>query len=149
MGIENIEILINNPASVADEIKVYVKRPLQVNAVQVTADNMAEVAAWCKGEIRICTRRPGKLQDVEYPYIKVPVLKPLTEKHTWARVGDWVLQNRQDETSFKVYSQGAFRHDFHYDWWHPENTKEDEFGQVIGADPEASGQDDETVRKLV
>jgi hypothetical protein len=88
----------------------YSRKPFHVDAVQVTAENMAEVAAWCTGEIRTGKRivRDEKnkiLERKEVSFIKVSILRPLNERQTKAHIGDWILLS---EAGFKVYTENAF-----------------------------------------
>lgn len=78
----------------------YVRKPFEVEAVEVTAENMAEVAAWCHGEI---------LSETNGNFIKVRVARVLNERQTKAYVGDWVLYAG---TGFKVYTAKAFKKTF-------------------------------------
>lgn len=75
----------------------YARKPFLVDAIQVTAENMTEVGEWCSGSIR--TDGPNK-------YIKVRVIRALTERQTQAFIGDWVLYAG---TSYKVYKDLAFK----------------------------------------
>lgn len=79
----------------------YVRKVFAVNAVQVTAENLFEVAEWCGGEVKAA--EDGKA------YVKVKVHRPLNEKQTRAQVGDWVLEST---TGFKVYTERAFANSF-------------------------------------
>lgn len=79
----------------------YVRKPFEVEAVQVTTENMTDVADWCDGNIRHTAENA--------PFVKVEVHKPLTSRQTRAFVGDWVLfANR----GFKVYTDKAFQSSF-------------------------------------
>lgn len=81
-------------------IEKYRSIPFVVEAVQVSLDNMEDVAKWCGGEI-VLEKRGGRLIQ----YIKVDVKHPLTERQTRAFLEDWVLKS---ETGFKTYSKRAF-----------------------------------------
>lgn len=83
----------------------FVRKPLIVDAVQVTDENIYEVAKWCSGFVDIAKRynRP------EAQYVKVDVLRPGNIRQTRAFVGDWVLRAG---TSYKVYTQKAFASSF-------------------------------------
>ena len=84
----------------------YVRKPFEVDAVQVTADNMQEVAAWCKGEIIV----EGGSQGVPLrQYIKVDVDRVLNDRQTMAFVNDWILFANN---TFKVYTNKAFGRTF-------------------------------------
>lgn len=79
----------------------FTRKPFEVEAVQVTADNFEEVANWCQGEV-VTNSALDK-------HIKVRVLRVLNERQTQAFVGDWVLYAG---TGYKVYTNKAFRNSF-------------------------------------
>lgn len=83
------------------ETKQYVRKPFHIDAVQVTSENIEEIARWVDSEIR-SDRQDGR-------YVKVRVHNPRNEKQTKAFVGDWVLYAG---TGYKVYTDKAFRKDF-------------------------------------
>lgn len=86
-------------------IEVYVRKSFDVEAIRVTNDNMRAVAEWCAGEVKAIGGHDGRYG----PYIKVDVFRPINERQTQAFVGDWVLRMG---TSFKVYTDSAFKKDF-------------------------------------
>jgi hypothetical protein len=96
------------------ETKGYSRKPFHVDAVQVTEENMEEVAAWCKGEIRTSKKTIRNDENEiterkEIPFIKVEVHRPLNDRQTKAYAGDWVLLS---DAGFKVYTQRAFDNAF-------------------------------------
>lgn len=78
------------------ETEKYLRKPFEVEAVQVTAENIDEVAQWCKGEVK---------EQNGNKYIKVEVARTLNEKQTMAFIGDWILFAG---TGYKVYTAKAF-----------------------------------------
>lgn len=85
----------------------YVRKPFAVEAVEVTTENIADVAEWCGGEVRASDgRKPGQAQQ---QFIKVNVKRPLNDRQTRAYPGDWVLSAG---TGFKVYTEKAFSGSF-------------------------------------
>lgn len=84
----------------------FVRKPFTVDAVQVTVENMEQVAAWCWGTIY--TRDPQSNEDIT-PFIQVRVINPIREKQTKAYPGNWVLHAGQ---GFKVYTDKAFKATF-------------------------------------
>lgn len=78
----------------------FTRKPFEVDAVQVTDDNIDEVAKWCQGEVK---------EEDNRPYIKVRVLRVIDERQTKAFVGDWVLYAG---TGYKVYTPKAFQKSF-------------------------------------
>lgn len=84
----------------------FVRKPFFVDAVQVTAENIHEVAKWCDGYV-LSTFPKGRTGSVDY--IQVHVLQPLSVRQTRAFVGDWVLPA---SVGHKVYTQKAFAQRF-------------------------------------
>jgi hypothetical protein len=84
----------------------YARKPFYVDAVQVTAENIEDVAKWCQGDVRL-GRKPESNKDENY--ISVRVHMPLKDRQTMAFVGDWVLYAGQ---GFKVYTPNAFDNSF-------------------------------------
>lgn len=82
------------------QTKTYYRKKLEVQAVQVTADNLHEVAEWCGGEV--LEEKPG---DPTTSYVKVRVHRPQSEKQTRAFISDWVLES---VTGYKVYPHRSF-----------------------------------------
>ncbi len=87
------------------DTKKYVRKPLYVEGVVVTAENMEEISAWCSGEVQVTE----KTVSPTVSYIKVGVHRPLNERQTMAFVGDVVLLS---STGFKVYTWKAFQDNF-------------------------------------
>lgn len=83
------------------EIQKFQRKPFPADGVRVTRQNMAEVAEWCKGEVK----QSGK----KTKYIFVDAHRPMTERQTQAFVGDWILYA---DRGFKVYTQNAFARNF-------------------------------------
>jgi hypothetical protein len=77
----------------------YIRRPFEVLAVEVTPENMEEVAEWCSGYLDADHTKFGK----------VDVKRALNERQTKAYPGDWVLHA---STGFKVYTPNAFHKTF-------------------------------------
>lgn len=90
----------------------YARKPSFVEAVQVTAENMPEVANWCSGQIVLPEGKLGVTTAEDYAkgHIKVKVFRPQNERQTKAFVGDWVLRVRKE--SFKVYTNEAFERSY-------------------------------------
>jgi hypothetical protein len=80
-------------------IQMYQRKPLIVEAVQVTNDNIYDVAKWCDGDVRT-QHASGK------KFIQVNVVNPKEPKMMRATVGSWVLKSDQ---GFKIFSEPAFR----------------------------------------
>jgi hypothetical protein len=88
----------------------FARKPFIVEGVKVTADNMHEVAEWCKGEIIQTDPRVAEaFKKPPVEFIQVDVQHSLNERQTKAFPGDWVLfANR----GFKVYTAKAFERNF-------------------------------------
>ena len=84
----------------------YVHKPMFVDAVQVSRDNIEEVAKWCNGFV---TEGMKHNKAVESKCIKVEVLRPQNPRQTLAFYGDWVLKM---ESGWKVYTTKAFHDTF-------------------------------------
>lgn len=84
----------------------FVRKPIYVDAVRVTVENMPQVAEWCESAISTTTLR-GRATSI--PYIKVDVHRPASPRQTQAFVGDWVLKSN---TGFKVYQDAPFHDSF-------------------------------------
>jgi glutamine amidotransferase PdxT len=87
----------------------YIRRPFIVQAVEVSEENMAQVAAWCGGEVRTSDESKDGEEPNLQKYIKVNVKRPLNERQTKAYFGDWVLSAG---SGFKVYTPKAFTTSF-------------------------------------
>lgn len=81
------------------QTNTYQRKPLTVEAVQVTEENLYEVAKWCEGDVRTHGATNKK-------FIQVDVLHPLNPKQTKAMIGEWVLKSDQ---GYKIYSDAAFK----------------------------------------
>jgi hypothetical protein len=78
------------------EIRKYQHVPVFVEAIQVDADNMREVAKWCGGRVH----KAG-----DNLFIKVEVKDAKLNRHTQAYIGDWVLKT---DHGWKIYTPKAF-----------------------------------------
>lgn len=82
----------------------YRRKPLEVEAVQVTSENLYEVAEWCGGAVH--TIKTGEETKV---FINVPVINSNRNPQFRASIGSWVLSS---ESGFKVYSERSFNNAF-------------------------------------
>jgi hypothetical protein len=96
----------------------YVRKPLYVEAIQVTPENFADVARHCGGAIGDKENDPNGKQtlpvdvaeiDPQKQYILVKVHNPQSQRQTKAMLGDWLLQT---DRGFKIYSDRAFKDNF-------------------------------------
>lgn len=90
-------------------VSKFIRKPFYVEAVQVTAENIEDIAKWCMGEVRVSSSVSGSSPSTEEKYIKVRVYRPLNERQTKAFIGDWILYAG---TGFKVYTDKAFDKSF-------------------------------------
>src|SRR4051812_31143231 len=81
------------------KIEQWERLPFTIEAVEVTEENIRDVAKWCGGQVRTS----GK-QGI-HKYIKVDVKHALNDRQTMANAGDWVLRAG---SGFKVYTPRAF-----------------------------------------
>lgn len=84
------------------KIVKFARKPFVVEAVQVTEENMAEVAAWSGGEVK-ANKTPKNA------YIKLEVYHAINKRQTQAFIGDWVLKMGK---GFKVYLEPAMQKTF-------------------------------------
>lgn len=91
--------------------KKYIRKPLHVEAVRVTAANFLEITFWCKGSIQNIDGSSVEDNSIEpkSQLIKVEVSHARTERQAQAKIGDWILKN---EKGFKVYTDKAFQNSF-------------------------------------
>lgn len=75
----------------------YVRKPFEVEAVEVTDENMEAIQEWCQGTLQ--------MEENGRKFIKVRVARALNERQTKAFPGDWILYAG---TGFKVYTAKAF-----------------------------------------
>ena len=78
----------------------YIRKPLVVEAVQLTEKNLYEVAQWCEGDVKVV--------DGER-VIEVKVLHPNNKMQAIARPGSWILRSNQ---GFKIFNDKAFTRGF-------------------------------------
>lgn len=84
----------------------YSRKPFVVEAIQVTQENVFEVAEWCGGEVKKSPPKSAPAgQTGEDLYVKVKVIKAQNDRQSQAFVGDWVLRSGNN---FKVYTNKAF-----------------------------------------
>ena len=95
---------MSNPTEITPVL--YVRKSFEVQAVQLTDENLEAVAEWCGGKIR---QTKGSDTRPPCPYVKVKVYRPMNERQTMGFPGDWVFD---DGKSFKVYTKNAFDKSF-------------------------------------
>lgn len=93
----------------------YTRKPLHVQAIQVTSENMGDVAKWCNGQLtkqvlptfsKEAEGREAQPQEC----IKVPVVRPLNHRLGYAFVGDYVVKS---SSNFRVYLEKIFNNTFY------------------------------------
>jgi hypothetical protein len=90
----------------------YIRKPLFVDAVQVSVENFSAIATWCMGEIRstetdlLALDEDEVKQDPSGYYIHVRVNHPKNIRQTKAMVGDWILYT---DKGYKIYTDTAFQ----------------------------------------
>lgn len=95
----------------------YVRKPLYVDAVQVTSENFQDIIRWCEGDVGVIGAEAGTeikpAEGVELDpskhFIRIRVHNPLSTRQTRAFVGDWVLYT---DRGYKIYSEKAFNENF-------------------------------------
>ena len=89
----------------------YIRKPLVVVGVEVTADNFMELALWVQGSIMNIdgSDTDGHSIDPKKQFILVRVHNPKSPRQSRAFVGDWILYS---DRGYKVYSPKAFKNTF-------------------------------------
>lgn len=95
---------IGDEAQSPIKIDQYRRKTFDVDAVQVTPDNIHDVAEWCGGDVRT-EQQKGK----SVKFIKVRVYKALDDEQTKAFVGNFVVYMG---SGYKVYKYNAFMRTF-------------------------------------
>ena len=109
---ENTQVETNTAPKL--DIKRFMRRTFDVDAVQVTEENFDAVAEWCGGKIVTVKDAvsENKLDLGTFDgqtHISIDVARPLTRRQTEAYVGDWVLYANK---GFKVYTNRPFVKNF-------------------------------------
>jgi len=90
------------------EIKQFTRKPFPVNAVQVTLQNIEEVAEWCKGAIEyVPTKMMGTITDL--PVVKMKGMGENRGKEFVASLGCWIVELKG---SFRSYKHAQFEASF-------------------------------------
>lgn len=84
----------------------FAKRIFYIEAIQVTSENMEQIAEWCKGKILRTRAKPEENYPAS-PFIKVDVKNPRNPRQTRAFVNDWVI--RDEDGRWRVYPNKAFK----------------------------------------
>ena len=87
------------------KLEMYQSDPIL--AIQVTAENQAEVAEWCGG-LLLGTEKPGKASRAR---LQVPTGNPTAKRTMVARIGYWVVQEATGY--FRVFYPNSFEKIFH------------------------------------
>lgn len=83
-------------------VRKYIRKPLSFDAVQVTKDNMEEVALWCGGQV-ITTFNTAR------HYVEVPVVNATKLHQTKAYEHFYVVKGHH---SWRVYTPKSFETNF-------------------------------------
>lgn len=75
------------------------RKVFYATAVQVTSENIVEVAEWCGGEVRTLSEPAAQTQ-----YVRLVTYKTTPERQARAYVGDWVMYAGR---GYKSYTQKA------------------------------------------
>lgn len=97
----------------------FVRKPLYVEAVQVTEENFVDIAQWARSAI--FTKSGGKVSeggenipedtaiDPDSHYIFIRVHNPQSARQSKAFVGDWILYT---DRGYKIYMDKPFKDNF-------------------------------------
>lgn len=100
------------------ELREFIRKPFAVQAVQITEENMEDVAKRCNGNI---LDTPSPFQHRGPRYIQVTVENVMSygprtvEEQRMGFVGDWVVLGKwgkDKKRTWKVYKNTAFRNSF-------------------------------------
>lgn len=83
------------------DIKKARRKSFEVEYVEVTKDNLDEVASWCGGEV--------DRSDSENPFVRIKDKNAMNARQTKGFAGDLILKSN---TSFKSFSKKAFKRSF-------------------------------------
>jgi hypothetical protein len=84
----------------------YQRKPFRVQAIQVTDENLSDLAEWCGGWVKL--EEDGF--DTFKSYVDVPIAKPAGRyrlQRVRAYVGDWLVRLTEDNV-FKIYKTRSF-----------------------------------------
>jgi hypothetical protein len=90
------------------KIETHTRRPFDVNVVEVTPENVEQVAEWCGGTVAQGEYRHSKYK-IQLPVVKVPGNGPHKGKSVDARIGYFVVEHNG---SFRVYRPKQFEESF-------------------------------------
>lgn len=80
--------------------EIWTRNSFDVEAVQVTEENMGRVASWCRGTLALT------LTNQPEPYIALNVTRSNKHRYVKVWVGDWITQM---DGAFKTYRNKSFR----------------------------------------
>ena len=81
------------------KLDTFIRKPFKVQAIQITDENIYEVAKWCRGDVRTTT-----VNNETKKYIH-----PRAKYRPLAFVSDWVSFANN---GFKIYNKDAFTSNF-------------------------------------
>lgn len=88
----------------------YSRRAFCVDAIRVTADNIHEVAEWCKGEVLYSVEKvenEGFIQETIC--VSIPSGLSVSAEKTRAWIGDWIVRFSR---GYKKYTHQTFKRSF-------------------------------------
>ena len=88
-------------------IKTYTTKPAEVHAVQITEENMIEVAKWCQGKLA-SEENPKDATHVSQ-FIRLENSLITSKRHAKGYVDDWVVKKGN---SFRIFTPSNFNRDF-------------------------------------
>lgn len=91
------------------ETQKFIRRPFDVNAVQVTPSNAADVAEWCGGTVSQSSYKLAGFDGVQLDSVMVPGNGPNAGKKVEARIGSWVVEL---DGKFRVLRKRQFQEMF-------------------------------------
>ena len=83
------------------DLKKYKRKELIVSAVEITDENMEEVAEWCRGRIQLDENKERRI-------VGMKVFHPVNKRQTQGYVGDFMVKLN----GFKVYEPKSLNNMF-------------------------------------
>lgn len=90
------------------ELVEFSRKPFVVNAVQVTLENVADVAEWCKGTVGQSSYKMVGT-ETQLPCVKIPGQGNYKGQEFTALLGYWIVERKG---SFRVYKPAQFESTF-------------------------------------
>ena len=88
----------------------YRRKTFRVQAIQVTKENLADIAEWCGGKVSIETSGPGGGLGEAYIMVEIGQVNGRVQVG-FAHAGDWVTRLNVSD-NYRVYKDKSFKEAF-------------------------------------